>query len=340
MKSHCFIITAPHHGVLTQESVPEPRDGELLCRPLRIGLCGTDRLVYAGEMPAAIFPRVPGHEVVAEVLEDRSSRGLAAGTRIVVDPYKNCGSCHACRVGRPNCCRLNQTLGVQRDGIMREHFTLDADRAHCLPQDEDVRRFVLAEPLTLALHVLERAGQVAGRWVLIAGVGNVGSLVLRVMQQAGARVIAWSLSEGTLSKALALGAEHAICATDPDAREKVMQITSGEGVSVAVECAGKSQAVEDCIALAAFAGRVILHGHSKLASAVRGSDLVFKELDVLGSRNSHGCFPRALRCLSDRPEVWNELISHQLPWSAVQEAFDLTKGPSGTYSKIVLDFPD
>lgn len=335
-----LVITAPFAARFEDESPPAPNEGELLCRPLRIGFCGTDRLIYAGAMPAAAFPRVPGHEVVAEVLEDRSALGIKAGTKIVADPYKNCGLCHACLNGRPNCCRSNQTLGVQRDGIMREVFTLDAARAHVLPEDDDVRRFVLAEPLTLALHVLQRAGEVKGRWCLVAGVGNVGSLVLRVLQRSGAKIIAWSLSDTTLAKARALGAEHCIKATDADAFEQVMAITGGEGVSVAVECAGKSAAVEACIRLTAFAGKVILHGHSKETSAIKGSDIVFKELDILGSRNSQDCFPQAISWLGQDTDEWNSLISHHYDWPEALAAFDLTAGPAGSYSKIVLDFPD
>ncbi len=340
MHSQRFVITAPFEAHLEMEPPPEAQAGELLCRPLRLGLCGTDRLIFAGEMPAAKFPRVPGHEVVAEVIEDRSGRGFKPGSRIVADPYKNCGVCHACLNGRPNCCRSNQTLGVQRDGIMRDFFTLDAARAHVLPGDADVRRFVLAEPLTLALHVLQRAGDVSGRWCLVAGVGNVGSLVLRVLHQAGARVIAWSLSDATLAKARALGAEYCVKATDSDADAQVMEITGGEGVSVAVECAGKSAAVEACVRLAAFAGRVILHGHSKETSAIKGSEIVFKELDILGSRNSHGCFPKAIEWLSQDVEGWNTLISHRFAWPDIQSAFELTRAGSGSYSKIVVDFPD
>jgi L-galactonate 5-dehydrogenase len=114
-----FVITGPFQGEFSDEPCPTPTAGEALCRPICIGLCGTDRLIFAGAMPAATFPRVPCHEVVAEVLEDRSERRLAPGTLVCVDPYKNCGVCHACRAGRPNCCRQNQTLGVQRDGILR-----------------------------------------------------------------------------------------------------------------------------------------------------------------------------------------------------------------------------
>ncbi len=291
-------------------------------------------------MPAAAFPRIPGHEAVAVVLKDCSNRGLAPGTRVVIDPYKNCGMCHACRSGRPNCCRANKTLGVQRDGILRERFVIDADRLYVLPPDSDVRRFVLTEPLALALHIAERAGQVKDRWCLVAGVGNVGSLVVRVLKEYGARIIAWSLSDISLSNATRLGAELCFKSTSPNAVEQVMEATQGEGVSVAIECAGKSEVVEACVKLAAFAGRVVLVGHSKEVAGIKGSDIVFKELDMLGSRNSVGCFEKAIDWLAKNEQKWSAIISHRYNWPDALSAFQLTTASKGQYSKIVIDFPD
>jgi len=335
-----FIINGPFVGEMGSEPALEPQEGELLCRPLCIGLCGTDRLVFAGDMPAAVFPRIPGHEVVAVVLKNNSDRSFAPGETISVDPYKNCGICHACQSGRPNCCRSNKTLGVQRDGIMREKFVIEADRAYRVPNDKDVRRFALAEPLTLALHVIERAGPVKGRWCLVAGVGNVGSMVVRALKAEGARIIAWSISDLSLRTAEKLGAELCINAGDPNAFEKVMEATGGEGASVVIECAGKSEVVEACVKLAAFAGRVILVGHSKQVSGIKGSDIVFKELDVMGSRNSHGCFEKAISWLTNDGDNLNSIISHRYNWPDAISAFQLTTGKKGVYSKIVIDFPD
>ena len=335
-----FVITAPFCGHVENESAPEPAEGEVLCRPLRVGLCGTDRLVFAGEMPAAAFPRIPGHEVVGVVLKDYSSRNLAPGTCLVVDPYKNCGSCHACRNNRPNCCRSNKTLGVQRDGILREEFVVEANRVYPLPPDDDVRRFVLAEPLTLALHILQRAGEVKNRWCLVAGIGNVGSLVVRALKENGAKILAWSLSDISLATARKLGADLCVKATDANAVDQVMEATGGDGPSISVECAGKSAAVETCVKLTAFAGRVVLVGHSREVAGIKGSDIVFKELDILGSRNSMGCFEKAIAWLSKDKDKWNSIISHRFVWPDAITAFQLTKGPKTEYSKIVIDFPD
>jgi len=107
-------------------------DDHLLCEPLYVGICGSDKRVYAGEMSAANYPRIPGHEVVARVVESRVAR-FSLGTIIAVDPYHNCGECYACGLGKPNACERNQTYGVQRDGLMREPLVLPSKRAITLP---------------------------------------------------------------------------------------------------------------------------------------------------------------------------------------------------------------
>jgi L-gulonate 5-dehydrogenase len=109
---------------------------------------------------------------------------------------------------------------------------------------------------------------------------------------------------------------------------------------VAFETAGQSKALETCIRFAAFAGRVIVVGHSKQPLSILGSEIVFKELDVLGSRNSQGQMPRAMAMLADEPEKWARMISHRFPFTRARDAFRLTQDDGEPHSKIVVDFPD
>jgi 2-desacetyl-2-hydroxyethyl bacteriochlorophyllide A dehydrogenase len=334
-----FVVTGQGQWAFEKEPPPSPAPGQILCQALSVGLCGTDRLIFAGEMPAARYPVTPCHEVAAKVLADRSDRGLAPGAFVCIDPYKNCGECHACRLGRANCCRHNQTLGVQRDGILREQFVIDADRAHVVPPSADPRLFCLAEPLALALHIVARAGEVKDRWCLVAGAGNVGKLVMRLLRRQGAKIIAWDVAPSALQEAERIGAQLAVNGNDAAAEHRVLEATAGEGVSVAFETAGQARTVEACIQLAAFAGRVVLVGHSKQAARVLGSDVVFKELDIRGSRNSQGQMPRAVEMLAAEPQTWETLISHRFPFHQAAKAFRLVAGRETPHSKVVVDFP-
>ncbi len=81
------MIIGKGEGVFLEEPEPRPDAGQVLCKPLSVGLCGTDKLIFSGEMPAVEYPRVPCHEVSAMVIDDNSSRGLRLGTAVCIDPY-------------------------------------------------------------------------------------------------------------------------------------------------------------------------------------------------------------------------------------------------------------
>src|SRR5205807_6651716 len=98
----------------------EPAPGEALVRVLRIGICGTDLHAYRGRQPFFTYPRIIGHELGVEILAvGANDRGLTAGDHCAVEPYLSCGTCIACRRGKPNCCVKLSVLGVHIDGGMR-----------------------------------------------------------------------------------------------------------------------------------------------------------------------------------------------------------------------------
>ena len=98
---------------------------EATMRVRRIGLCGTDLSTFLGKNPLVTYPRIPGHEIAATLERvPPNDLGLAEGMDVTMSPYTNCGKCTACRQGRVNSCRFNQTLGVQRDGALMDHISM------------------------------------------------------------------------------------------------------------------------------------------------------------------------------------------------------------------------
>ncbi len=98
---------------------------EALVRVHRIGVCGTDMHAFRGDQPFFSYPRILGHELGVEVLElGGPAEGIRRGQFCAVEPYLNCGTCIACRHGKPNCCVKLLVLGVHVDGGMRERLVL------------------------------------------------------------------------------------------------------------------------------------------------------------------------------------------------------------------------
>src|SRR3954451_7595790 len=124
MQMKAFFITGPGESRVGEIAAPTPKDDEVLLRTRFVGMCGSDLNTFRGKNPMVTYPRIPGHEIAATIQEvgpDVPARFLA-GMDVTVSPYTNCGVCASCLRGRPNACKDNQTLGVQRDGGMADFF--------------------------------------------------------------------------------------------------------------------------------------------------------------------------------------------------------------------------
>src|SRR4051794_40441736 len=102
---NAIILEKPEHFLRVQIAEPDqPGPGEALVRVYRVGICGSDISGYLGKMPFYSYPRIPGHELGVEVVAVGSSvANVKAGDRCSIEPYMNCGHCHACRKGASNC---------------------------------------------------------------------------------------------------------------------------------------------------------------------------------------------------------------------------------------------
>src|SRR5476651_21639 len=121
-----FRIDAPGIFSFGTADRPKLRSGEILLRVERVGFCGSDLSTFRGRNALVSYPRIPGHEVAGTVVEKGSEvpADIAIGTAATVIPYTSCGVCSACAAGRPNACRDNQTLGVQRDGALTDFIAV------------------------------------------------------------------------------------------------------------------------------------------------------------------------------------------------------------------------
>ena len=119
-------ISEPGQTAIVDRAEPALSAGEVLLQVKVIGYCGSDLNTFRGLNPLVAYPRIPGHEIGAVIVERGAGvpAEWAAGLEVTLSPYTHCGECAACRQDRFNCCRNNQTLGVQRDGALTEYLSL------------------------------------------------------------------------------------------------------------------------------------------------------------------------------------------------------------------------
>jgi threonine dehydrogenase-like Zn-dependent dehydrogenase len=279
MKS--LILTGPGETRVTELADQPETDGVLLRVDL-VGLCGSDLNSFRGRNPLVTYPRVLGHEVAGTVIS--GGKTIAAGTQVTLSPYSSCNECMACRTGRLNTCRGNQTLGVQRDGALREFLRVPEEKL--FTGNLSLKELCLVEPLTVGFHSVARGRVTSADVVAVVGCGGVGLGAVSASSYRGARIIAVDMSDQKLATAKAAGATDTINTTREDLKTALAKITDGHGPDVVIEAIGLPETFRAAVESVAVAGRVVYIGYAKEPVSYETRLFVQKELDILGSRNA------------------------------------------------------
>jgi threonine dehydrogenase-like Zn-dependent dehydrogenase len=284
-----LVMRQPGEAIL--ESVPDPKPSgeEVLLKVRRIGLCGSDLNSFRGKNPMVSFPRIPGHEVAATIVElpsalSSSDAHLAIGRDVTLSPYTQCGKCPSCRRGRPNACQFNETLGVQRNGALAEYIAIPAPKLYTA--DLNLEELCLVEPLTVGFHAVARGRVGAEDTVAIIGCGGVGLGAVAASGFRRARTIGIDVDDAKLALAMKAGATDAINTAREDLHSRLQEMTNGRGPDVIIEAIGLPQTFRAAVEEVAFTGRVVYIGYAKEPVAYETRLFVQKELDILGSRNA------------------------------------------------------
>ncbi|MGD0799089.1 MAG: zinc-binding alcohol dehydrogenase family protein [Acidobacteriaceae bacterium] len=307
-------------------------------RVRRIGLCGTDLSTFLGKNPLVTYPRIPGHEIAATLERVPANEvGLAEGMDVTMSPYTSCGQCTACRQGRVNACRHNQTLGVQRDGAMMERISMPLEKLYAakLPIEE----LCMVEPLTVGCHAVARGRVTAADTVAIYGCGGVGLGAVAAAAFRGATVVAIDIDDGKLAIAKSAGARHLIHSKRDDVNARLQEITAGHGPDVVIEAIGRPETFRAAVEEVGFAGRVVYIGYAKDLVSYETRLFVQKELDILGSRNAlPQDFREVIRMFEQGRFPTAEAISATVPLEEAPGILRAWSENPAAYTKIMITF--
>ena len=280
-------ITAERQMKVVELPEIEPAADEVLIKLEYVGFCGSDLNTYLGKNPMVKLPVIPGHEIgaVIEKVGADVPGHLVPGMIVTVNPYTNCGKCSSCRNGRVNACRDNETLGVQRNGAMRERMALPWTKV--IPAEGlSSRTCALAEPMSVGFHAVSRAEVTDIDIVMVIGCGMVGLGAVVRSALRGATVIAADIDDEKLALAKELGASHVINSLKENVHERLSEITGDMGPDVVIEAVGSPATYQMAVEEVAFTGRVVYIGYAKSEVSFQTKLFVQKELDIRGSRNA------------------------------------------------------
>ncbi|MCC5804720.1 MAG: zinc-binding alcohol dehydrogenase family protein [Opitutales bacterium] len=286
MKAVC--ITEPEQCRLMDVSEPPaPGKGEVLLHVRQVGFCGSDLTTFRGLNPLVTYPRIPGHEIGATIaaLGPEVPDVWREGMDVLVSPYTSCGECSACRRGRVNTCRHNQTLGVQRDGAMTAYIRVPYAKLFTAP-GLSLAEMAMVEPLTVGFHAAARGKIGPVDTAVIIGCGAIGLGAVAGAAARGARVVAVDIDHAKLELARRCGAADTIHSGESSLHERLQELTGGEGPDVMIEAVGHPATFRACVEEVCFAGRVVYIGYAKAPVEYETKFFVMKELDIRGSRNA------------------------------------------------------
>jgi len=254
-------MTAPGQIQIDETVAPTPGPGQVLLRIQRIGVCGSDIHVFHGKHPYTSYPVVQGHEFSALVAAvGPGVQGIEVGNKVTAMPQIVCGKCGPCLRGDEHICDALRVQGFQAPGCAQELWVTAADKIVKLPDHFSFEQGALVEPISVAVHAIQRAGKLAGRRAVVLGAGPIGNLVGQAARAAGARVLITDLSEHRLEIARRCGLSETSNPAREELKEASQRVFGAEGFDLAFECVGVEATLDAAVSNLAKGGTLIVVG--------------------------------------------------------------------------------
>jgi len=302
---------------------------DAIVKILKTTICGTDLHIMKGDVPEVTDGRILGHEGVGIIEEVGSSvTNFKKGDHVIISCITSCGKCEFCKKGMySHCEKGGWILGHLIDGTQAEYVRIPyADNSlYPIPAGADEEALVmLSDILPTGFECGVLNGQVKpGDTVAIVGAGPIGMAALLTAQfYTPSEIILIDQDDNRLQVAKKFGATHTINSASENAVEKLMSITNGKGVDVAIEAVGVPATFELCQDIIAAGGRIANIGvHGKSVSL---------HLETLWSRNisittrlvDTVTTPLLLKTVQSKKLQPNQLITHRFKLDEMMEAYE------------------
>lgn len=312
----------PHSLKVISKPLRTLKSGELLVKVEACGVCGTDVHIVEGTSRSTP-PVVLGHEYAGRV-EDIGNdvKGVSPGNRVAIDPNIACGTCFYCRRGLVHLCANLRALGVDIDGGMAEFCIVPAEQAYRLPDSMPAELSAFIEPVSCAVHGIDKAAIRGGDTVVVIGGGTIGLIMMQLARNAGAgRTIVVEPLPHKQAIAQKSGADVILDPASVDIRSAILDLTN-VGADVVIECVGKPETMRLAIDLARRGGIVEFFGVCPIGEsiAVEPNQVYFKELTIVGSYVNPHTFDRAIMMLQSQRVRIDAFQIDRFPLDGVHEA--------------------
>lgn len=337
------VMTAPGEISFRKVPVPAVEKGQVLVKIHIVGICGSDIHVYHGKHPFTKYPVTQGHEVsgTIEALGE-GVENFTLGQKVTIEPQVFCGHCYPCTHGKYNLCTELKVMGFQTTGAASEFFAVDASKVTPLPEALSFEEGAMIEPLSVAVHGIRRAGDVAGKKIVVLGAGPIGNLVAQVAKGLGAEeVMITDVSDYRLSLAKSCGADYAVNTAKEDFETALIKNLGPDRADIIYDCAGNNTTINQAIRCARKGSTLILIAVFADMANVDLAVLNDHELDLNTSMMyRHEDYLTAIELVRDGKVHLRPLMSKVFPFGEYKKAYEYIDTNRESTVKVLIDIQD
>ncbi len=345
LRCRCLVIHAANDLRVEEQDVGEIGPGQVMVDVGMGGICGSDlHYFHQGGFGAIRLkqPMILGHEVAGTVVAVAPDvTHVKPGDKVAVNPSQPCGACQYCLEGLPNHCFEMRFYGSAMrmphvQGAFRQALICHSKQCHRVAANLPLQIAALAEPFSVGLHGVSRAGNLLGKRVLVSGCGPIGVLAIAAAKLHGAaQIVATDVVDEPLLIAKKMGATQTINAAND--KDWVAHHAQNKGFfDVMLECSGNERALRDGLEVMRPRGVVVQLGLGGDVSIAQNM-VVAKELSICGSFRFHAEFALAVQILNEQRMDFSPVITHSFGIAQANQAF-ATASDRKRAMKVMIDF--
>jgi L-iditol 2-dehydrogenase len=339
-----LLLTAASRLEFVDVPDPKPADDEVLVQVRACGICGSDIHGWDGSTGRRRPPLIMGHEASGQIaaVGSRVTR-WRPGQRVTFDSTISCGQCHFCRGGQINLCENRRVVGVapleyRQQGAFAEYLALPERILYALPDTLSFVHAAMIEPVSIAIHAVQRVKIAPGDSAVVVGSGMIGLFVIQALRWAGVKqIIAVDLEQKRLDLARELGATDTLRSDQGEVVAEIARLTGGRGSDLAFEVVGVGPTLNLALTAVRRGGSVVLVGNlaPKVDFPLQG--VVTREITLHGSCASAGEYPLCLDLIARGVIRVDPMISAAVPLADGAAWFErLSAKDGGKFMKIIL----
>ncbi len=342
-KMKVAVMTAIGEMAFEERDIPKAKDNEVLVKLEYVGICGSDLHYYeAGAIGNFIVepPFVLGHEPGGTVVEvGKDVKHLKVGDRVALEPGKTCGHCQFCREGKYNLCPDVVFFATPPvDGVFQEYVAHEADLCFKLPDNVSTLEGALIEPLAVGFHAAIQGDAHLGQKAVVMGSGCIGLVSMMALKARGvSEVYVVDVMDKRLEKAMELGATAVINGAKEDVVERILQLTNGEGVDLAIETAGTEITARQAILAVKKGATIVLVGYSKTGEMTLPVGTVLdKELTLKSVFRYRHIYPMAIEAVASGKVNLKGIVTNEFTLDEAPKAMEYSVNNKADIVKAVI----